>query len=106
MRFLTWHMALTAWFLISAFLLGYSPGAAAFTGLMGVLIGTCAFAAAGLPPVRFGNSALAVILALAALLDGDSSGLARANSAILAAVVFALSAIPGRAWGKTAQPEL
>ncbi len=99
MRFIAWNMALAAWLLISAFALGHSAESAAVTGLLAVLVGTFALASPGLPGLRFANSAFALILAWAALLMPEVATIARVNSAIVAALVFALSVVPGRSTG-------
>ncbi len=99
MRYIGSNLALGAWLLIAAFALGHSEESAAVNGLIAVLIGTFSLASAERPGLRFANSAFALILAWAALLMPNVSGLARVNSAIVAAVVFALSVVPGRATG-------
>ena len=104
MRFIAWNMALAAWLLIAAFAFGHSPESAAVNGLLAVLIGTFSIAAPGLPGLRFANTAFALILGWAALLMPDVSVFARLNSAIVAAIVFALSVIPGRS-SAAASPE-
>ncbi len=96
MRYIAWNLALAAWLLISAFVLGHTVESAAVTGLLAVLIGCFSLASPGLPGLRFANSAFALILAWAALLMPDVSGIARANSAFVAALIFALSVVPGR----------
>lgn len=104
MRFFTWNLALATWLLLSAFALGHSPGSAALSGLMAVLIATFSLAAPGLPGLRFGNALFALILAGAALLSTDASLLARLNNAAIAAVVFALSVVPGRSTAAALEP--
>jgi hypothetical protein len=99
MRFIAWHMGLAGWLLFSSFLLPYGENGLAFTALLAVLIGTIGLAAPGLPGLRFGNTALALVLVATALLIGDLGWLARINSMVVALVVFALSVIPGRSWG-------
>jgi hypothetical protein len=96
MRFIVWNMGLSTWLLLSAFALGHSPGSAAITGLLAVLIATFALASPGFPGLRFANTAFALILGFAALLAPDVSMIARLNNAIVAAIVFALSVVPGR----------
>ncbi len=99
MRYIAWNLALAAWLLISAFAFGHSEESAAVNGLIAVLIGTFSLASAERPGLRFANSAFALVLAWAALLMPNVSGAGRVNSAIVAAVVFALSVVPGRATG-------
>lgn len=99
MRFIAWNMALAAWLLITAFAFGHSPESAALNGLLAVLIGTFSIAAPGLPGLRFANTAFALVLAWASLLMPEVSTLARVNSALVAAIVFALSVVPGRSSG-------
>jgi hypothetical protein len=96
MRFIAWNMALAAWLLISAFVVGHTEESAALTGLFAVLIGTFALASPGLRGLRFVNALLALVLAWAALLMPELTGLARVNNAVVAALVFALSLVPGR----------
>jgi hypothetical protein len=105
MRYIAWNMALSAWLLISAFALGHSMESAAVNGLLAVLIGTMSIAAPALPGLRFANCALALLLAWAALLMPDVSGIARINSAAVAAIVFTLSVVPARAMAPAVQPE-
>ncbi len=104
MRFMQIHLGIAAVLMMTAFLFGHSEGSAALTALLGMLIGTIGFAAAGLPVFRLLNAPLAVFLFCLALFSTDSSGLARVANALVAALVLALSVIPGRAWGTTAQP--
>ena len=96
MRFIAWNMAIAGWLLFSAFALPHSPDSAALTGLLAVLIGTFALASPGLRGLRFVNVALAFVLGWASLLMPDVGWLARGNNMLVAAVVFALSLIPGR----------
>ncbi len=106
MRYIAWNMTLAAWLLASAFAFGHTPESAAVNGLLAVLIGTFSLASQGVPGLRFANSAFALILAWAALLMPDVSGLGRLNTAAVAAIVFALSVGPGRATGHArARPE-
>src|SRR5512138_2882275 len=99
MRFIAWNMTLAAWLLISAFALGHSEESAAVTGLLAVLVGVFSLASPGVPGLRLANSAFALILAWAALLMPEVSGAGRINNAIVAALVFGLSVVPGRATG-------
>ena len=99
MRFIAWHMILAGWLLLSSFALPYGENGMAFTALLAVFIGTIGLAAPGLPGLRFVNTLLALILAATALMIADIDWLARINSLAVAAVVFALSVIPGRSWG-------
>jgi hypothetical protein len=102
MRFLAWNMALAGWLLFSAFALPHSPGSAALTGLLAVLIGTIALCSPGLKGLRFANAGLAVVLATAALLMPDVGWLARIHDLLMAATIFALSIIPGTSWSGAA----
>jgi hypothetical protein len=97
MRFIYWNLAIAAWLLLSAFALPHSPGSAALTGLVAVLVGTFAVASPGLPGLRFVNALLAFFaLGWTALLMPDMGGIARIHNALVAAAVCALSLIPGR----------
>jgi len=98
MRFIAWNMALAGWLLFSAFALPHSPGSAALTGLLAVLIGTIGLCSPGLRGLRFANAGLAIILAIAALFMPDVGWLARIHDLFMAAAIFALSVIPGRSW--------
>jgi hypothetical protein len=100
MRLIAWHMALAGWLLFSSFLLPYGPNGMAFTALLAVLIGTIGLAAPGLPGLRFVNTGLAVVMALTAFMVADMEWPARIHSLLMALVVFALSVIPGRSWGR------
>jgi hypothetical protein len=104
MRFIAWNMALAAWLLLSAFALPRTAGSAALTGLLAVLIGTFALASPGLRGLRFVNAVLALVLACAALLLDEVSGLARVLDAMVAAAVFALSLVPGRSTEPAPEP--
>jgi hypothetical protein len=106
MRFFSAHMVIAAWLLISAFVLGHTPGSGAMAGLVAVLIGTFAFAAISWPPVRLLNAPVALTLACVALFATDSSAVARLSDAFVAALVFAFSVVPGRAWGTAQQPQI
>ncbi len=97
MRYIAWNLGLAAWLLISAFALGHTVESAAVTGLIAVLVGCFSLASPGLPGLRFANSAFALVLAWAALLMPEVTAIARANSAVVAAIVFALSVVPVRA---------
>ena len=103
MRFFTAHLVIAGWLLLAAFVLGHAPGAGALAGLVSVLVATIAFAAISWPPIRFINAPLALFLAGVALFSTDSSAIARMNDAFLSALIFALSVVPGRAWGETRQ---
>jgi hypothetical protein len=106
MRYIAWNMTLAAWLLASAFAFGHTPESAAVNGLLAVLVGTFSLASQSLPGLRFANSAFALLLGWAALLMPDVSAVGRINTAVVAAVVFALSVVPGRATGHAAaQPE-
>jgi hypothetical protein len=96
MRYIGWNLALAAWLLISAFAFGHGEESAAVNGLLAVLIGVFALASPGVPGLRFANSAFALVLAWAALLMPEVSAIGRVNTAIVAAIVFALSVVPGR----------
>ncbi|HEY6099946.1 MAG TPA: hypothetical protein VIW03_10980 [Anaeromyxobacter sp.] len=104
MRFIAWNMALSAWLLVSAFALGHTPESAAVTGLLAVLIATFALASPGLPGLRFANSAFGLILGWSALLMPEVSFPARLSCAIVAALVFALSVVPGRSTARALPP--
>jgi hypothetical protein len=106
MRFFSAHLVMSAWLLLSAFVLGHTPGAGALAGLAAVLIGTFSFAAISWPPIRFANAPVAFFLACVALFSTGSSPIARLSDAFLAAVIFAFSMVPGRAWGSIPQPRI
>ncbi len=106
MRFFKAHIVISAWLLLSAFVLGHTPGAAALTGLVAVLVGTFAFAAISWPPMRFLNAPVALFLACVGLFATESSAIARMSDAFVAALVFAFSVVPGRAWGNIPQPNI
>lgn len=105
MRFVTYNMALAAWLLVSAFAFGRAEESAAVAGLIAVLVGVFSLASPGVPGLRLANAAFALVLAWAALLVPEASGAARVNDAIVAALVFGLSVVPGRSTGaSTASP--
>ncbi len=99
MRFVTYNMVLAAWLLVSAFAFGHGEESAAVTGLIAVLVGVFSLASPGVPGLRLANSAFALVLAWAALLMPEASAAARINDAIVAALVFGLSVVPGRSTG-------
>lgn len=96
MRFISWNLVLAAWLLVSAFALGHSPASAAVTFVSGLAIGFLALAAGGKPGLRYVISIIALLLAGSALLLVDASGLARVSTAIVAAILFALSLVSPR----------
>jgi hypothetical protein len=106
MRFFTAHLVIAGWLLLGAFVLGHTPGAGALTGLVAVLVATFAFAAISWPPIRFANAPIAFALACMALFATDSSAVARMNDGLLAALIFFLAVVPGRAWGSVPQPRI
>ncbi len=96
MRFMSWNLAFATWLLVSAFALPNTPFSQAVTWVAAVAVGALGIAAAGRPSVRFAISAIAVLLALAALLVPDLSTTAAVNDAVVAAILFALSVVqPG-----------
>jgi hypothetical protein len=99
MRFVTYNMVLAAWLLASAFAFGHGEESAAVTGLLAVLVGVFSLASPAVPGLRLANAAFALVLAWAALLMPEVSGAGRINNAIVAALVFGLSVVPGRSTG-------
>jgi hypothetical protein len=99
MRFIAWNLALAAWLLISAFVFPHTAESAALTWVVAVVFGIFGIAAPGLPGLRFFTAVLAFVLGWASLLLEGVSWPARVNNALVAAAVFALCLVPGRATG-------
>ena len=96
MRFIAWNLALAAFLLVSAFALAHSEVSMAVTFVAGVAVGVLALAAGGRPGLRYGITAIALVLGGVALFAVDASGAARVATALAAAVLFALSSISPR----------
>ncbi|ABC82731.1 hypothetical protein [Anaeromyxobacter dehalogenans] len=97
MRFIGWNLFFAAWLLVTAFALSHSGPSIFLTCVAALAIAVLAFASRGLPRLRLAMAVVALVLGGAALLMPDLSGLARLNNGLVAALVFALSVIPGRA---------
>lgn len=93
MRFLKLNLAIAAWLLISAFMLGHTPLSMGVTLVSGAAIGVLALASAGRPALRYAITCVAVVMGFAALLLPDLSAMARLDLALVAPVVFALSLV-------------
>jgi hypothetical protein len=99
MRYIAWNLALAAWMLISAFVFPHTLQSAALTWVTAVLIGVLALVSRGKPAVRLLTAVLALVLGSTSLFLEGMSGGARISNALVTAIVFALSSIPGRASG-------
>lgn len=97
MRFLGWNLLFASWLLISAFVFTQTAASLAVTLACALLIGVFALLSRGKPGLRMVLSALAVILACVALLLPGLPGATRLNDGLVAALVFGLSVVPGRA---------
>jgi hypothetical protein len=93
MWFIGLNLLLATWLLVSAFALPQGPLAVAMSWLAGIVVAAVAVVAKAKPSARFVISALSVALGFAALLVPEMSGMARANVAVVAAVLFALSLV-------------
>lgn len=96
MRFLGWMTILSAWLLVSAFVLPHTPVTAAATGAAAFAVPLFATLAVGRPAARFVITAIAVLLALTALLTPSVSAPAAISNALVAAVLAALSIVSPR----------
>lgn len=97
MRFIAWNLAFAAWLLVSAFALSHSAPSILLTCVAALAIAVLAFASRGLPRLRLAIALVALILGGAALLLPEVSGPARLSNGLVAALVFALAVVPGRA---------
>ena len=93
MRFIGWNLVLATWLLVSAFVFPHTAFTLATTCVAAVAIGALALVAVGRPAARFGISALAAFLAIAALLVPGLGTAAAVNNGVVAALLFALSAV-------------
>lgn len=96
MRFLGWNLLFASWLLVSAFLFTHTAASLSLTVACALLVALFALASRGVPRLRMVLSAIAVVLGGAALLLPDVSGAARLSNGLTAALVFALSVVPGR----------
>jgi hypothetical protein len=96
MRFLGWNLLFASWLLVSAFVFTHTAASMVLTLACALLVAVFALASRGKPRLRMVLSALAVILGGAALLMPGVSGAARLSNALVAALVFGLSVVPGR----------
>lgn len=92
MRFLGSNWVLSAWLLVSAFVLPHTPLTLMATAIAAFLVLTFAAFATGHPAVRYANAVIACGLFALALLGGMPTGTAIHNS-LAAAVLFALSLV-------------
>lgn len=93
MRFLGFSMLLSAWLLVSAFVLPHTAATAAMTGVSAFAVLLFAALAAGRPALRFVLTAIATLLALTALLVPSMPGPAALSNALVAAALAALSLV-------------
>jgi hypothetical protein len=99
MRYIAWNLALAAWMLISAFVFPHTSQSAALTWVTAVLVGVLAVASRGKPGLRLLTAVVALVLGSTSLFLEGMSGAARISNALVTAIVFGLSSIPGRASG-------
>jgi hypothetical protein len=87
------EQALAAWLLVSVFALGHTPLSATIGVIVAIAIGTLAWVSLKKPAIRYVNSAITLMLAACAVLLPSLSPAARINTAIVALVLLALSAV-------------
>lgn len=97
MRYLAWNLLLASWLLVTAFFFTQTAASLWITLLCALLIGVFALLSRGKPALRMALSALALLLGGAALLLPELPGATRLNDGFVAALVFGLSVVPGRA---------
>jgi hypothetical protein len=103
MWFVGLNLLLATWLLVSAFALPNSPASAATSFAAAIVVAVVAIVAKARPPVRFVISAVGVALGFAALLMPGVGALARANVAIVGALLFALSIISPKPVGEAGE---
>jgi len=86
-------LVLAAWLLVSVFALGHTPVSATVNLLGAIAIGAVAWFSSKKPTLRFVNTALTLFLAALAVLLPSLSAAARINTAVVALVLLALSAV-------------
>lgn len=96
MRAISWNVVLAALLLISSFALPHSPLSSALVFAAGIVVGVVSLASGGKPELRYVNALIAVALGFLSLLLPDMGEPARLGTAVLAAVVFALSLVSPR----------
>lgn len=97
MRYLAWNLVFASWLLLTAFVFTQTAASLWITVLCAFLIGVFALLSRGKPSLRMVVSVLALALGAAALLLPGLPGATRLNDGFVAALVFGLSVVPGRA---------
>lgn len=92
MTFLGWNAVLSAWLLLSAFVLPHTAASTMVTVVVAFLTLVVAAFAVGRPAIRYLNGVMALGLAVYGLLSGMPAA-AAIHNAIVAAVILALSAV-------------
>jgi hypothetical protein len=87
------EQALAAWLLVSVFALGHTPLSATISVIVAIAVGALAWGSLRKPAIRYVNSAITLMLAACAVLLPGLSAAARINTAIVALVLLALSAV-------------
>jgi hypothetical protein len=93
MRFLGLNALLSAWLLLSAFVLPHTPATAAMTAIAAFAVLLFAALAAGRPAARYVVTAIAVLLGVTALLLPGLAGAAAISNALVGAALAALSLV-------------
>jgi hypothetical protein len=104
MRFLGWSSILSGWLVVSAFVLPQTAASALMTVLAAFLTLSFAAFAVARPAIRYLNTAVAILLAGAALF-GEPGAAASANG-LAAAALFALSLVSPQHAPREAEPAL
>jgi hypothetical protein len=104
MRFLGWSALLAGWLVVSAFVLPQTAASAMVTVLAAFLTLSFAAFAVARPPIRYLNTAVALLLAAAALFG--EPGAAAISNALAAAALFALSLVSPQHAPREAAPAL
>jgi hypothetical protein len=86
-------LVLAAWLLISAFALGHTTLSATVVVAVAIAVGALAWASSKRPALRFVNSAITLVLAALSVLLPGLSVAARINTAVVALLLLALSAV-------------
>lgn len=92
MLFLGWNAVLSAWLLVSAFVLPHSWASMALTIVAAFLILLFAALAAWHPFIRYANAVIALVLATMAV-SMTMPGSAAVHNGIFAAILFVLSLV-------------
>ena len=93
MRFLTYVLLLATWLFASAFVLSHTVLSALLTVALAVVLLGLALASPGKPALRFGVTAIALVMPFLGIFLPDVSGAVRLNLLLVAPLLFVLSMV-------------